>query len=325
MDKRGGVRQFLRAGVAGTGYGMPTEGELQGAQRQSLRERLSQPTALAVGLMLGSAMASSVMHVLVRIASQEVSSLEVTFLRSLFTLLVLLPFMLRAGLLALRTRRPMLHLVRGAISFLSIATWYYSLANIPLAEATALSFTTTIFVTAGAALFFGEKVGVRSWLAVLIGLVGTLVILRPGIAIVTPGAILAVLSSLLFACTLLIVKSLARHDDNLTIIFYAPLLVAAFALPPAIPFWQWPSAPLWGISIVMGLLAAISHYTMTEALRIGEASVTMTADYSRLIWSTAIAYVLFQEVPDRWTWIGAALILASTLFITFGRGKPRRP
>ena len=289
-----------------------------------LRNQLSHPTAVAVGLMLIAALASSVMHVMVRIASQEISSLQVTFLRSIFAFIVLVPFMIRSGHLKLRTGRPGLHVVRGVLSFLSVAAWYHSLATIPLAEATALSFTTTIFVTAGAALFFGERVGALRWSAVLLGLLGTLVILRPGFAIVTWGAILAIVSSALFAAAMLIVKTLARSDDNLTIIFYAPLLVAIFSFPPAIPFWVWPSANVWLIGLCMGLLAAVSHYVMTEALRIGEASVTMTADYSRLVWTSLIAYLLFREIPDAWTWAGSALILASTVFITLNETRRKK-
>jgi drug/metabolite transporter (DMT)-like permease len=291
------------------------------ARLASLRTQLSHPTAVAVGLMLIAALAASVMHVMVRIASLEISSLQVTFLRSIFAFVVLVPFMIRSGRLKLRTSRPGLHIVRGVLSFLSVAAWYYSLATIPLAEATALSFTTTIFVTAGAALFFGERVGGRRWGAVLVGLLGTLVILRPGFAIVTLGAILAIVSSVLFAAAMLTVKTLSRTDDNLTIIFYAPLLVAIFSLAPAVPVWVWPSPSIWLLGLAMGLLAAISHYVMTEALRIGEASVTMTADYSRLIWTSLIAYVLFQETPDAWTWAGSALILSSTVFITLNETR----
>lgn len=289
-----------------------------------LRTQLSHPTAVAVGLMLISALASSVMHVIVRIASQEISSLQVTFLRSIFAFLVLVPFMIRSGHMKLRTKRPWLHIVRGVLSFLSVASWYYALATIPLAEATALSFTSTIFVTAGAALFYGERVGAMRWGAVLLGLTGTLVILRPGFAIVSWGAILTVASGLLFAAAMLIVKTLARSDDNLTIIFYAPLLVAIFAFPPAVPFWIWPSGTIWLIGLAMGTLAAISHWVVTEALRIGQASVTMTADYSRLVWTTLIAYVLFKELPDAWTWAGSALILASTIFITLNETRGRK-
>ena len=290
----------------------------------SLRTQLSHPTAVAVGLMLIAALASSVMHVMVRIASQEVSSLQVVFLRSIFAFVVLVPFMVRSGHLKLKTKRPWLHIARGVLSFLSVASWYYALATIPLAEATALSFTTTIFVTAGAAIFYGERVGAMRWGAVLLGLLGTLIILRPGFAIVSWGAILTIVSGVFFAAAMLIVKTLARSDDNLTIIFYAPLLVAVFSFPPAVPVWTWPSAHVWMIGLAMGTLAAISHWVMTEALRIGEASVTMTADYSRLVWTTLIAYALFRELPDAWTWAGSALILASTVFITLNETRGRK-
>lgn len=271
-----------------------------------------------VGLMLVAGICSSLLHIGVRHVSPHLPSIEIVALRSIFTLIVTLPVVLyTAGSVSLRTRRLDLHLMRGAVGVTSMWTWYYALGNLPLADAGALSFTTGLFVTVGAALYFGEKVGLRRWLAVAVGFVGALIVLRPGAGVITLAAFWAVLSSALWALSLLMSKQLAKFDTSLTISFFQPLIVAPIALLMALPGWVWPDRQVLAVLFGMGLVASLGNFCYVHALRSTDASLVMPADYVRLIWMAGWGFLFFAEVPLVTTWIGAALIMAATSFITW--------
>jgi drug/metabolite transporter (DMT)-like permease len=291
-----------RAGVA-AGGGLARAGEASVIGR-------------AVATMLFAGVMSSLLHVGVRHVSPYVPTFEIVFLRSMFTIVLTLPFLLRAGQVSWRTNHPRLQIVRGLVGVLSMSSWYYALGNMPLADAGALSFTTGIFVTIGASLYFGEPVGVRRWSAVIVGLIGALIVLKPGSGVISWPALLAAGSSALWAVTLLMAKELGKYDSTLTISFYQPLMIAPLAGLAAIPGWTNPPHFAWAILLAMGAVAAFGNYAYIKALRMTDASITMPADYIRLVWMASWGFFLFGEVPDATTWTGAALIMGSTFFIT---------
>lgn len=275
----------------------------------------------AILLMLLAGLMSSLLHVGVRVVSPELPTIQIVLLRSLFTMLVTFPLLFRTGRISWRTNRLDLQVVRGIVSVFSMTTWYYALSILPLADAGALSFTTAIFVTLGAALMFGESVGLRRWSAVVVGLIGTVIVLRPGSGLLTLGAVAALGSSILWAVSLLMAKNLAKYDSSLTITFYQPLMITPFALLATIPVWVWPSPNTWLILFGMGLVAGIGNFAYVHALRIADASLSMPADYVRLLWMVGWGYLLFAEIPAMSTWVGAALIIMSTLFITWRESR----
>lgn len=277
----------------------------------------------AVGLMLLAGFVSSLMHLGVRLVSPELPTMMIVFLRALFSMLVTLPFVLGSAEIAWRTRRPGLQMLRASIGVLSLSTWYYALGHMPLAEAGALSFTTALFVTIGAAFYFRERVGIARAGAVIVGFLGALVVLRPGTGIITWAAIAALGSSALWAVSLLMAKQLTRFDSSLTVAFYQPLLITPLALIGALPVWKWPETRALLILIGMGVIAAIGNWAYIHALKIAEASVVMPADYVRLLWMATWGFLLFAEVPHMSTWLGAALIVAAAFFITWH--EARRP
>lgn len=275
----------------------------------------------AILLMLLAGLMSSLLHVGVRVVSPELPTIQIVLLRSLFTMLVTFPLLFRTGRISWRSNRLDLQVVRGIVSVFSMTTWYYALSILPLADAGALSFTTAIFVTLGAALMFGESVGLRRWSAVVVGLIGTVIVLRPGSGLLTLGAVAALGSSILWAVSLLMAKNLAKYDSSLTITFYQPLMITPFALLATIPVWVWPSPNTWLILFGMGLVAGIGNFAYVHALRIADASLSMPADYVRLLWMVGWGYLLFAEIPAMSTWVGAALIIMSTLFITWRESR----
>ncbi len=278
--------------------------------------RIKSPVVRAVLMMLMAGFMSSLLHLGVRYTSPHLPTIEIVALRSVFTILVTLPFMWHAAAGAWTTNNWPLQLIRGAVGVVSMTTWYYALGQMPLADAGALSFTTGIFVTIGAALYFGEPVGLRRWSAVVCGLLGAVIVLRPGQGVISWAAIAAVVSSLLWAISLLMAKELGRYDSSLTVTFYQPLMIAPVALLGTAPVWVTPSPMIWLALIAMGIAAAIGNYGYVRAMRLADASITMPVDYARLIWMVGWGYIIYAEVPDKATWIGAVLIIGSALFIT---------
>jgi drug/metabolite transporter (DMT)-like permease len=290
---------------------------LQFQQKATPAELGHRGVITAILVMLLAGLCSSLLHIGVRYVSPTMPATEIVFIRSTITILFTLPIVLRSTDVAWRTTRPALQIFRGLIGVFSMTLWYYALAHMPLAEAGALSFTTGLFVTLGAALCFGEVVGIRRWSAVTVGFIGALVVLRPGAdMLLSWPAIAAVVSSALWAASLLLVKALARYDTTLTISFYQPLLIAPFAMVAALPVWVWPDARAWTIMAGMGAVAAVGNYCYIYALRIADASLVMPADYVRLVWMAGWGFLFFAEIPLLTTWVGAVLIIGATSFIT---------
>lgn len=280
----------------------------------------------AVLLMLAAGFNSSLLHLGVRYVGPELPSIQIVFLRAIFTLVATAPFVFRPGKVSWRTNNLSLQMLRGVVGVGSMWMWYYALANMPLADAGVLSFTTPIFITIGAALYFREPVGAVRASAVVVGLIGAVVVLKPGVAVVSPAAIAAVLSSILWAGSLLIAKDLARYDSTITISFYQPLLVAPIAGLAAIPVWVMPSGSAWLALMAMGVVAAIGNFAYVQALRMTDASTLMPADYVRLLWMVMWGYFVFSEIPGWSTWLGAALIVGSTFYVTWRQSQlaPKR-
>jgi drug/metabolite transporter (DMT)-like permease len=280
-----------------------------------------------IGLMIFAGICSSLLHIGVRYVAPHLPSIEIVALRSCFTLLVMMAAMAATTGIsgaAWHTRRLDLHVARGVVGVASMWTWYYALGRLPLADAGALSFTTGLFVTVGAALWFREKVGWRRISAVLVGFIGAIIVTRPGAGIITLAAIWAVVSSALWGLSLLMAKSLSKYDQSITISFYQPLITAPIAVLLAVPTWVAPSWPVLGVLFAMGIVAAAGNYCYVHALRIADASLVMPADYVRLIWMAGWGFLFFAEVPLVTTWIGAALIVGSTAFITLREQKLAR-
>ena len=267
----------------------------------------------------------SVSHTIVRALSADIHTMEIALFRAIIPLFVLTPMLLRqsrrSGAIWWHTTRPGLQVIRGAFGGLSMIAWFYALSLIPVGDATALSFTVVLFAAVGAALFLGEHVGIRRWSAIAIGIVGTLIILRPGAQAISQGAIIAISSSLLWAAALLTVKVLSRTDSSTTIVFYSSVTFSVLTIGPAIYYWTWPTFEQFGLLCSVGLVTLIAQMSMTTAIRDAETTAVMPIDFTRLIWASAVGYVWFGEFPDLWTWIGGSIVFVSTLYITYRESR----
>jgi len=286
--------------------------------------RLSHPVQGALYMTVAAAF-FALMNTCVRFAADEnLHPTEIAFFRNFVAFLTMLPWMISTRFRGMRTGRIGAHFWRSVVGVFSMFTWFAAVAVLPMAQAVALNFTFPLFGTILAALVLKEDVRLRRWSATLVGFLGVLVILQPWTAAVEWTAALPVLAALLMATTATFVKSLSRTESPGTMVFYMNFFMSPLSLIPALFFWVWPSWETLGWLTVLGVCAAISHVALTRAYAIADASAMQPFDYLRLPFIAAIGYVLFDEVPDLWLWIGAAIIAASTLYIAHREAQVAR-
>lgn len=288
--------------------------KLEGLEARRRWNGLS-PTLKGVMWMLFACVAFSGMGLSVRYLSRFLPSQELIFFRNALSLIWMLPWIYRSGFTVLRTTHFRMYLGRSALAFASMLCWFTALATLPLAEAVALGFTAPLFSTVLAVLILGEVVRMRRWTATIIGFLGAMVILRPGIEEVTFAHVLVLGASATGAITSVVVKQLTRTEHPNAIVTYMTLLTTPFALLIAVPVWQWPEPMTWFWLLVLGLLATLGHQASTRAFQYLDASLVATLDFIRLPTSALLAWIAFTETPDIWTWIGGTIIAAASVYI----------
>lgn len=275
--------------------------------------------------MTASGISFALMMVLVRHVSVTVHPFEAAFFRNLFGLAFMMPWLLNSGFGALATRRPGIHVVRALFGLSAMLCLFTALSLLPLAEVTALTFAAPLFATAGAALVLKERVRLRRWTATLAGFVGVVIILRPGSEIVSPAALVALGAAVFMAGAIVSIKSLARTEQPAAIVIYFGLLVTPMSLVPALFVWTTPSPQLLLWFLLIGLAATVGQILMTRAFAAAEASAVMPFDFSRLVFVSVFGMILFGERPDAWTYVGAAIIMASAVYITHRESQLGKP
>jgi drug/metabolite transporter (DMT)-like permease len=276
----------------------------------------SHPVA-AAAWMLSAGLMFACMDAGMKWISNDYSPFQVATLRSLAALpLVLLWIVLRGrGGSLLRVHWP-LHLARGLLGVGMIAGFVYGLARMPLSTAYAIVFVAPLMVTALAVPLLGEKVGPRRWAAIGVGLLGVLVVLRPtGQGVATLAGLAVLLAALCYAIAVVTVRKLALRDSPEAMVFWFLLLLAVFAGSIAVFDWR-PLQPAHLPAIAaVGLSGALGQVALTHAFRLGEASQIAPLEYASLVWVVTLDLVLWAALPDGMTWIGAAIIIASGLYL----------
>ena len=278
-------------------------------------------------LMAGGTLLATATLVFIRLLGRDLPTAEIIFLRYAFALLAIAPWILRVGIgNTFATSRPRLRLhgIRGAIATISTGAWYYAITVVPLAQALALNCLAAIFVTIGAVVFLGEKADARRWTAVLTGLFGAWIILRPGFQAVSTGSMIVVCSAVGYGATMLFIKVLARTDSPLTIVAYLYVFNVIYSAIPAALVWETPSLTHVVWLVVIGLLSSLGHLAITQAFKEGDATAVVPADFTRLAWAALLGYVVFSEIPDVWTIAGALVIFASTTLLAYLEARGSR-
>ncbi len=272
---------------------------------------------LASLLMLGAMTFFSAGHGLVRYAATELHPFQTAFLRSFFGLVFMLPIILGdRDFSDLRVKRPKLHLVRGLLSATATMFWFTALALMPLGEAVALNFTSPLFATVLAALFLGEVVRVRRWTATVVGFIGVLIVVRPGVETVQLGALLALGAAMIISVTVLLIRVMSQEDSTRAVVTSFNLQLTVYTLVPAVFVWVWPSWEMIAVTFAIGALTTVAHLMLTRAMSLAEASAIIPLEFTRLPMAAAIGLIWFSEVLDTWTGVGALIIGCSAVYIS---------
>lgn len=269
----------------------------------------------AIALMLVAAMGFSIMNVLIRWTAGDLHPFQIAFFRNLFGLVFMLPWLIKNGYKSFKTERLKLFFIRAILGLISMLCYFWGISVLPLAKAVSLSFTVPLFVTIGAALVLKEDVHFRRWIAVIVGFIGTLIILRPSVDGDLFASLIVVGSSVTMAASVLIIKSLSRTENTHVIVMYMVLLMTPLSLPVAMTVWQWPSFEIWIWVILMGFIGSFAHLMFTHSLKMSEVTVVMPFDFARLPFIIVLAWIVFDQTVDRWTILGAIIVFASGVYI----------
>jgi drug/metabolite transporter (DMT)-like permease len=285
---------------------------------RALAHRFNQApgTTRAILWAISAGFTFSVLNTLVRGLSLQLHPFETQFLRNLFSLIVMLPIILRAGLLAYLPTSIGGQFSRGAVHALGMTLWFYALPHLALADTTAIGYTGPIFSMLGAAWLLGEKMRADRWIAALIGFTGVMIVVGPRLA-GTGGwySLIMLASAPVFSLSFLLTKMLTRHDSPAVIVVWQALTVSLITLPLAIPFWQWPTPSQWAIFLVAGALGIFAHWCQTHALKAADVSATQSAKFLDLLWASTWGFLVFGDQPSGFTLVGGVVIVAATLWI----------
>jgi drug/metabolite transporter (DMT)-like permease len=243
---------------------------------------------------------------------------QIVFFRNLFAFLPILYFVSRTGGIAvLRTTQLGGHMLRGLVGVAAMACFFGAYTLLPLGDAVAIGMSGPIFMTAFSVPLLGEAVGLRRWSAVAVGFAGVLLMTRPGVGSLAPGALLALSGAVFYALAMILIRKLSRSEHPTTIVFYFTVF-ATLAGAVSLPFGQWitPATLLdLGLLVAVGLIGGFAQFAMTHAFRLAPVAIVAPFDYLALVFAMALGYAIWDELPDAWILSGAAVVVASGLYI----------
>lgn len=249
---------------------------------------------------------------------------QIIWLRFIFTIpLVVLVLGPRASGRLLRSARPWLQVLRSLLLVTEIGLVVWCFGRMPLADVHAVLALTPLAVTALAVPLLGEPVGARRWAAVDVGFIGVLIIIRPGLGVIQPASLVALVSVLLYALYQVLTRLAGRADTAETSLLWQ-LAVGSVALAFVVPFaWRPPPLEHWPLFVLVAALGGIGHYAMIKALQLAPAAVIQPFSYTLLLWAVVIGYVAFGDLPDPLTLVGAGIVVAAGAYAALGGGMRR--
>ena len=265
--------------------------------------------------MLGGMFIFAAVDTMAKFLTTELHPIQIVWSRQLGLLLGVIVMLFLRGPKILRTKAPGLQILRGTVAAGSAALFIFAVAHVPLADAVAVSFVAPFMVTILAALILREKVGMRRWIAVSLGFLGTMIVIRPGLGVIHPAVFLVVIAAAFFACRQIISRALSSSDKTSTTVAYTAIVsLAILSLP--LPFvWTWDlSAQTIKLLVAMAVLALVAETLVIRALELAEAVVIAPLHYSMILWGTFYGWLVFSDLPDFWTWIGTAIIIATGIY-----------
>lgn len=252
----------------------------------------------------------------VRYLSDTMPSTEIVFFRSAIGLSIMSVYFSWAGFRQLATRRLGQHVTRSLFNYVGMVMWFYALGRMPFADAVAIHFSLPLFVVLLAVIVLGERVGMRRSLATIVGFLGVLVVLRPGIEAISLAAIGVIASAALYAGAVVMIKKLVRSETAAAVNFYTNLFMMLLALIPTGYAWAMPTLHDVPALLLLGVAGTIAPYMFARALTLTDASSVAPIDFLRLPFTAMTGFLFFGETTVIWTWVGAAIIFGSATYIT---------
>ncbi len=275
---------------------------------------------IAISLMVISGLFFVLMHSAVKYLSKEVHIFEIAFFRCALVIFVLAPIIIQQGKRVFITEQPKIQFLRITTNSVAMLCFFYGISSTPLAQLTTLGFTVPIFTTVLAVVFMKEKIRLRRTSALIIGFIGTLIVMRPDISIEL-GAVLIIFSSFLWSVCLIYIKKLTETDSAITISLYFGIGMIPATFVMAFPVFEMIDLRQFIILIFIAITGTLAQTIMNLAFEKGELALLLPFDFLRLIWSVLIGYALFAEEPEITLWIGGGLIIGSTTYIAWRESK----
>jgi drug/metabolite transporter (DMT)-like permease len=281
------------------------------AAQEARRGRLAGILWMLIGGLLFVGVTGIVRHL-----GSDLPATVAAFMRYLMGLVLLAPVLLRLAAYRPSARALGLYGLRGLVHGLAVILWFYAMARIPIAEVTAIGYTTPIFVTIGAAFFFSERLHMRRILAVAAGFAGAMLVIRPGFSAVSSGQLAQLAAAPLFAASYLIAKSLTHRESPAEIVGMLTLTSTLVLAPVAAASWQTPTLAETGWLALTAAFATAGHYALTRAFKAAPLTVTQPVTFLQLVWATLLGMLAFGEPFDPWVVGGGAVIVAAVSYIT---------
>jgi len=249
-----------------------------------------------------------------REAMRELNVFELMELRTLLGFVMFYPLLhFNGGLSIVKTQRLPQHIVRNVIHYGGQLGWFFALTLIPIGQVVAIEFTMPIWTAILAATFLGERMTVWKVAAIVLGLIGVIVIVRPATGVVNPGQLIALAAAVGFGISVALVKLLTRTESTLSIVFWMLVIQSAAGLIPTLFVWSWPSPHIWGWIALVAFCGTFSHFCMARAMLYADATIVVPMDFLRVPLTATAGWLIYSERLDLFTVLGAALILTGNL------------
>jgi len=265
-------------------------------------------------ILMFAAVCFALMTLLIKLSGERLHVTQILLVRQLVMTIVVVPAILNNFPSSLKSNNISLQFIRLFFALIAMLLGFTAVINLPLADVTAIAFAKSFFVTIFAVLILKEVVGLRRWGAVAVGFLGVAFMLQPGTTGFSIYGIYALISAGCAGIVMVIIRLMSRTDSPITILSYQAIGIGVIMAIPGYIYWQWPTMEEWFLLIGVGLVSYVGQLANIYAFKWGEASMLASLDYVRLIYATILGYLVFGDLPDFYTWIGAGVIIAAAIY-----------
>ena len=271
----------------------------------------------AIFLIIISIIFGTLMGTFIKLAQEELNVFTTGFLRFFFGFLIITPYILKTKFEVFSTKNLKIHILRSALNLPAMLLGFAALAMLPLEKMTAIHFIVPIIVTILAVIFLKEKIYLYRSIALVMGFLGMLIILRPGIIDISIGIYMALISSLIWSVVIILTKKVSKHDSAITILSHQYVYMSLFSFPLVIYFWDQPSLKTIIFILCAAMSGTILHIALNHAYKLVDVTMTQPYSFLGLVVSSIIGYFVFSDKPDFYTWLGASVIFCGVLLISY--------